>query len=56
MTAIREGEYYVVAVNSMQVSAWADPSWLEAAARSATKMILTWGDAKNLDVTLAVKP
>jgi len=45
-----EGEYYLVAVPSSQATAWRDPKFLEAAATSATRIAVKWGEQKTQDL------
>jgi hypothetical protein len=44
------GEYFVVAVDPLQINLWTDPSFLAAAAAQATRVTLEWGDKKTQDV------
>jgi hypothetical protein len=51
LTGLLVGDYFVVALDESQADAWKDPAFLEAAARSATRVTLAWGDARTLDLT-----
>jgi len=46
------GDYFVVAVDASQRSAWQDPAFFESAVRAATRVTLGWGDTKIADVGL----
>jgi Carboxypeptidase regulatory-like domain len=46
------GEYYLVAVPGDLAQAWSDPDALDAASRVATRVTLTLGDQKNVDLRI----
>jgi hypothetical protein len=48
------GEYLAIAVSVQQVSSWQDARFLERAATMATRFTLQWGEARSLDLSLAV--
>ena len=48
------GDYMAIAVSAQQVSAWQDAKFLERAAALATRFTLQWGEARTLDLSLAV--
>jgi hypothetical protein len=48
------GDYLVTAVGRSQASSWRDPEFLLKAARSASRVTLTWGGKTSLDVTAVV--
>ena len=49
---LRAGDYFVVATDVSQSSAWQDSRFLEAAAAVATPVTLTWGASTVLNLTL----
>jgi hypothetical protein len=51
LTGLPAGEYLAIAVDASQADSWKDPAFLEAAARSATRVTLSWGQARTLDLT-----
>lgn len=46
------GDYLIVAVDDNLAGRWKEPAFLEAAARTATRLTLNWGDAQKLDLVL----
>ena len=48
-----DGDYFAVAVDGMQHDAWVDPKFLEAASTVATRITLTLGEKKSLDLTMS---
>jgi hypothetical protein len=54
ITRLPAGDYYVLAVDSMQADDWHEPAFLERAAPLATRVTLAWGDTKTVDLTVAV--
>jgi len=46
------GNYFAIAVDEALRNAAADPRFLELAARQASRVTLTWGDTKKLDLVL----
>jgi len=48
------GDYLVVAVNRSFTNTWRDPEFIARAARSASRVTLTWGAKSALDVNVAV--
>lgn len=53
LTGLPDGDYFAVAVDGMQHDAWADPKFLEAASAVATRITLTLGEKKSLDLTMS---
>jgi len=47
------GDYYVVAVNHTLADAWHDPAFLGRAAPSASRVSVTWGEKKTLDLKMS---
>ena len=48
------GDYYVIAIDDGESADWMDPKTLEGLARQATRLSVTAGDTKTLDLTLQV--
>jgi hypothetical protein len=46
------GEYFLVAVDRSQITAWQDPKFLERAAGVATRVKIGWGDTQSADLKL----
>lgn len=53
LTGLPDGNYFAVAVDGMQHDAWADPKFLEAASAVATRITLTLGEKKSLDLAMS---
>jgi hypothetical protein len=51
--ALPAGEYFVVAVDASQSTAWQDPKFLARAAGVATRVTIGWGEARVVDLKLA---
>jgi hypothetical protein len=54
VSALPAGDYFVVAVEASQLSAWQNPGFLSRAAAVATRVTLQWGDARTLALTRVV--
>ena len=52
-TTVPEGDYYVIAVNHTLADAWHDPAFFEKVAPSASRVTVTWGDKKTLDLKMS---
>lgn len=52
IVSLPAGDYYFIAVEPAQVTAWQDPRFLEKAAPLSTRVSLQWGDAKVVDLKL----
>jgi hypothetical protein len=51
------GDYYVVSLDEAQGRGWqGDPAFLEAAARVGTRVSLTWGETKTVDLRRITLP
>jgi hypothetical protein len=50
--ALPAGDYFVVAVDVAQATAWQDPRFLARAAAVATRVTLGWGEARVVDLKL----
>jgi hypothetical protein len=46
------GDYFAIAVGPDQVDGWKDPAFLDRASRAATRLTVTWGENKSLDLRL----
>jgi len=53
VTRLPQGEYYLVAVDASQFEAWQDPRFFPAAASSAARVMLDWGQTRTQELTLA---
>jgi hypothetical protein len=51
--ALPAGEYFLVAVDRSQITAWQDPKFLERAAGVATRVKLGWGDTQSVTLKLS---
>jgi protocatechuate 3,4-dioxygenase beta subunit len=49
---LRPGNYYIVAVDRLQVGEWLDPAFLESVRSRATRVTLNEGDTQVLDLKL----
>ncbi len=46
------GDYFFIAVPAVQVNAWLEPGFLEAASAQATRVHLDWGAVATQDLTV----
>jgi hypothetical protein len=53
LTAIPDGDYYVIAVPATQTSAWTDPRFLRAAVGQATRVSLTTGAPRTVALVIS---
>jgi hypothetical protein len=49
---LRPGEYYLVAVDHIQNGQWMDPEYLESVVRNGTRISVSEGDTKTVDLKL----
>jgi hypothetical protein len=56
VTSLRAGDYYVVAVETLDPVQWSDPEFLERMVPSAKRVTLTEGESKTIDLKLTVSP
>ena len=47
------GDFYLIAVDQSQVNAWSEPGFLAAAARTAIRVSLAWGESKTQGLRFA---
>jgi hypothetical protein len=47
------GDYLVVAVDAAQINAWTDPGFLERAAALATRVLIGWGETRQITPPIA---
>jgi hypothetical protein len=52
ITPLPAGDYYVLAVDDAQATAWQDPAFLGAAAVRAEKATVGWGETRSVNLTL----
>ena len=52
MSALPEGDYFVIAVDRSQIDAWTDAKFLAAAEPLATRVSLKWGEQKSVDLAV----
>lgn len=50
------GDYYVIAVPDAQIADWQDPAFLDAASRAATRVNITEGERRTLDLRTREMP
>lgn len=54
LASLPAGDYLVVAVDRSKATTWRDPAFLTQAARSASRVTLTWGGKTSQDVSTVV--
>lgn len=53
VTTMPPGEYYAIALTSIDLTAWQDPDALDALSRIATAFVLTPGDTRTLELRMS---
>lgn len=56
LNGLQAGDYFLIAVPSTQIHAWQDPAFLEKAAAVATRVSLSWGESRQVDLRVVRVP
>jgi len=56
LSGLPAGDYLVVAVPTSHLSGWQDPAFLEKAAAVATRVSVSWGETRHIDLRLVRVP